>query len=181
MKTEFISEVAADAGRLSVDVEITNSAWRGMHADPAAFCRHTLSAAFGFLDYPPRAYEVSVLLSDDAAQQTLNARYRGRDSSTNVLSFPSGESAENGFPDALPLPLGDISLAYETLVREAEAGGLSFADHFCHLLVHGMLHLAGYDHENDDDAEQMEMLELEVLASMGVKNPYQRGTMTLQK
>ncbi|MEQ8319510.1 MAG: rRNA maturation RNase YbeY [Rhodospirillales bacterium] len=170
-----------DTQSLSVDVEITNPAWRTMLADPAAFCRDTLSAAFGFLDYPPRTYEVSVLLSDDAAQQTLNARYREKDSATNVLSFPSGESAENGFPDEIPLPLGDICLAYETLVREAGAGRLSFADHFCHLLVHGMLHLAGYDHENDDDAEQMEMLEIEVLASMGVDNPYQRGTMALQK
>lgn len=181
MKTEFISEVAADTRSLSVDVEITDPAWSGMLPDPAALCRHTLSAAFGLLDYPPRAYEVSVLLSDDAAQQALNARYRGKDSSTNVLSFPSGESADTGFPDEMPLPLGDISLAYETLVREADAGGLSFADHFCHLLVHGMLHLAGYDHENDDDAEQMEMLEIEVLASIGVDNPYQRGTMALQK
>jgi probable rRNA maturation factor len=70
------------------------------------------------------------------------------------------------------MPLGDVTLALETVSREADDEGLSFADHFCHLLVHGMLHLAGYDHETDNDAERMEMLEIEILAGLGVDNPY---------
>ncbi|WNK00161.1 rRNA maturation RNase YbeY [Thalassospiraceae bacterium LMO-JJ14] len=172
MKTESTADVDGARGNLMIDVDIADPAWRQALDDPADFCREVLGAAYAFLNYPSRPYEVSVVLTDDAHQQTLNACYRDKDASTNVLSFPSGESAADGFPGDMPLPLGDISLALETVKREATAEGLSFADHFCHLLVHGMLHLGGYDHETDEDAEKMETLEIEILASRGVANPY---------
>lgn len=173
MKTEPAHAMDDDNEYLVVDVDIADDAWRRALDEPARVCRHVLGAAHGALDYPARLYEVSVLLTDDARQKVLNASYRDKDTSTNVLSFPSGEDAAGGFPEDLALPLGDITVALETVQREAAAAELSFADHFCHLLVHGMLHLAGCDHETDSDAEEMEALEIEILAGLGIGNPYQ--------
>ena len=166
------SEGADTTGLLAVDVDIAADGWRGVLDDPQHVCRRAISAAFGRLDYPERTYEVSVVLTDDTRQRKLNAAYRGKDASTNVLSFPAGEDPDGAFPEDLAVPLGDLTLALETVGREAGDEGLSFADHFCHLLVHGMLHLAGYDHETDNDAERMGMLEIEILAGLGVGNPY---------
>jgi probable rRNA maturation factor len=111
--------------------------------------------------------ELSVVLTDDAEQRELNREWRGIDKSTNVLSFPQIEPFEpvSGL-------MGDIILARETLVREAEAEGISFEDHFTHLVVHGFLHLLGYDHVEDEDAEEMEGLETEILAALGIADPY---------
>jgi phosphate starvation-inducible protein PhoH and related proteins len=106
----------------------------------------------------------AVLFTDDAAVQALNAQWRGKDSPTNVLSFPAPDMVET---------LGDIALAYETCAREAEEQGKSLRDHTLHLLAHGLLHLLGYDHEADDDAAEMEGLEREILARLSVKDPYQ--------
>lgn len=113
---------------------------------------------------------MSVLLTDDAHQQILNQAWRQIDKSTNVLSFPQIEPFE-------PLSglVGDISLAYETLVREAVDLDKSLADHFTHLVVHGFLHLLGYDHVNDADALQMEGLETQILAELGIADPYGDG------
>lgn len=105
---------------------------------------------------------VALLLADDAALQRLNARFRGKEAATNVLSFPSSAA---GF-------LGDIALAYETCAREAEEKHLSFGDHVAHLIVHGLLHLVGHDHQTDADAEAMERLEIDILDALGVSNPY---------
>jgi probable rRNA maturation factor len=115
--------------------------------------------------------ELSFLLADDAAIAELNGAWRGKPKPTNVLSFPAAEIPA----DAGPQPLGDIILAYETLVREAADEGKPPLDHLAHLTVHGLLHLAGYDHETDADAERMEALEREVLASIGVPDPYFTG------
>lgn len=111
--------------------------------------------------------EVSILLTNDAAQQEINKRWRGKDSATNVLSFPQ-------FEPFSPLSglLGDISLAYETVNTEAKKLDKSLEDHFIHLVIHGTLHLIGYDHETDADALVMEMLETEILSNMGVADPY---------
>jgi probable rRNA maturation factor len=113
------------------------------------------------------AAELSILLTNDAEQRELNRQWRGKDSSTNVLSFPQIEP----FGPVLGI-LGDITLARETLEREAAEQGTSFADHFTHLVVHGFLHILGYDHLTDDEAEQMEGLETEILAELGVADPY---------
>jgi probable rRNA maturation factor len=111
--------------------------------------------------------EVSVLLTDDAEQQELNKRWRSIDKSTNVLSFPQIEPFEpvSGL-------LGDITLARETVAREADEMGITFEAHFTHLVVHGFLHLLGYDHIEDDEAEEMEGLETEILAALGIADPY---------
>jgi probable rRNA maturation factor len=112
--------------------------------------------------------ELSVVFTDDAHVRRLNADYREKDKATNVLSFPGSP------PDAKlfgPL-LGDIVVARETVVAEADEQGLAFEDHLTHLLVHGLLHLFGHDHLEDDEAERMESLETEILARLGIADPY---------
>ncbi|WP_420605977.1 rRNA maturation RNase YbeY [Novosphingopyxis sp.] len=119
--------------------------------------------------------EVAVKLSDDAEVQSLNAGYRGKDTPTNVLSFPmvqpdllqSLENSDDG--EAL---LGDIILARETCAGEAADKGISLEQHATHLIAHGTLHLLGYDHKNEPDAERMEDLEVKALATLGLPNPY---------
>ena len=113
------------------------------------------------------AAEVSVLLTDDAEQRELNAQWRGKDSATNVLSFPQIEP----FAPVMGL-LGDITLARETLEREAADLGKSLEHHFTHLMVHGFLHILGYDHINEAEALQMEGLETQILAGLGIDDPY---------
>lgn len=123
--------------------------------------------------------ELSVRLTDDTEIQALNRDHRGQDKPTNVLSFPllSDNEIESllkegtGIPDH-PVSLGDIILAYETLSDEARAQGKSFSDHFCHLSIHGMLHLVGYDHMEDAEAEEMEEVERQLLAKLNIEDPY---------
>ena len=107
------------------------------------------------------------MLTDDAEQRELNQQWRGKDSATNVLSFPQIEP----FGPVIGI-LGDIILARETLEREALEQGTSFPDHFTHLVVHGFLHILGYDHLTDEEALQMEGLETRILASLGIADPY---------
>lgn len=111
--------------------------------------------------------EVSVVLTDDAEQRELNRQWRGFDKSTNVLSFPQIEP----FAPVSGL-LGDITLARETVDKEADEMGISFEAHFTHLVVHGFLHLLGYDHIEEEDAEEMEGLETDILATLGIADPY---------
>jgi probable rRNA maturation factor len=108
---------------------------------------------------------VSIALSSDAIVADLNERFRGKAKPTNVLSFPAG----NGAPDG---QLGDIVMALETVEREAQEQGVPFEHHVQHLVVHGVLHLLGYDHESTADAERMETIEIEILSKLGVANPY---------
>ncbi len=114
-------------------------------------------------------YAVCVVFVNDAAIQDLNKTYRGMDKPTNVLSFPDG--AQNG----KTTQLGDIFLSYETCFLEATTQQKTFEHHITHLLVHGVLHLLGYDHETDADAAQMEQLEIDILAGMFIANPYQQA------
>lgn len=113
------------------------------------------------------AAELSIVLTDDAEQRQLNREWRGKDSSTNVLSFPQIEP----FSPVLGI-LGDITFARETVAREAEEQGTPFDHHFTHLVVHGFLHILGYDHITDDEALQMESLETQILAELGMDDPY---------
>ncbi|MCS6761208.1 MAG: rRNA maturation RNase YbeY [Candidatus Devosia symbiotica] len=113
------------------------------------------------------AAELAIVLTNDAEQRELNQQWRGKDSSTNVLSFPQIEPF-----DPVVGILGDITMARETLELEAIEQGISFADHFTHLAVHGFLHILGYDHLSDAEALQMEGLETQILASLGVDDPY---------
>lgn len=122
---------------------------------------------------------VSVLFTTDTEVHALNREWRDRDKPTNVLSFPMLERpdllelAPDGPSEMPPVPLGDIALAYETCACEAEAKGISLDHHAAHLIIHGLLHLAGYDHvHSDEEAEAMEALEIAALAKMGVTDPY---------
>jgi probable rRNA maturation factor len=116
---------------------------------------------------PPRSGEplITLVLANDAEMRALNRTWRGKDEATNVLSFPADALAGRGF-------LGDIVLSYETTRKEAKERGISLADHVSHLVVHGMLHLLGFDHAEDEEAERMEQAECIALASIGVADPY---------
>lgn len=111
--------------------------------------------------------ELSIVLMDDASQQELNKQWRGIDKPTNVLSFPQIEP----FSPVLGI-LGDITLARETLEREGIEQGVSFTDHYTHLVVHGFLHILGYDHVDENEALVMEGLETQILATLGIEDPY---------
>jgi probable rRNA maturation factor len=113
--------------------------------------------------------ELAIVLTDDSAIRALNRRWRGRDKATNVLSFPAHGLVP---PGSGPRPLGDIVIAYETMTREAQEQGLPLTHHLTHLAVHGFLHLLGYDHESDTEAETMEQLERDILARLDVPDPY---------
>ncbi|MGB2016682.1 MAG: rRNA maturation RNase YbeY [Candidatus Puniceispirillum sp.] len=128
-----------------------------------------------------RGCTVSLLLCSDAKIRQLNHDHRGMDKATNVLSFPCADDA--AMPDDISAmdradgevrgeQLGDIAIAYETCVREADESGISMHDHVTHLFGHGVLHLLGYDHEDEAEADEMEMLEVSLLAAMGIANPY---------
>jgi probable rRNA maturation factor len=116
--------------------------------------------------------ELAVMLTDDAGIRTLNLNWRGIDKPTNVLSFPALPPTGAGGPDDAPRMLGDIAIAYETTRKEADDEQKPFDHHLSHLAIHGFLHLIGYDHEQDDDAEAMETLEAEILAQLGIPDPY---------
>ena len=118
---------------------------------------------------------VSLCLCDDLQMQQINLQHRHIDKATNVLSFPAYEMLSDKIDPAVPALLGDIVIAAETVVREADAMQIPVADHLMHLFVHGMLHLFGYDHIEDDMAEAMETLEIQFLAEVGIANPYQNA------
>ena len=152
-------------------------AWRRQLADPERICREALVATLARM--PDSSWlagaEVSVLLADDATVRRLNADYRGRDRPTNVLSFPMFEDALARSAGPSPggaVPLGDIVLAFETVRAEAQAEAKPFPHHVSHLLIHGCLHLLGYGHESATEAAVMEGLERDVLAQLGIPDPY---------
>ncbi|WP_254473384.1 rRNA maturation RNase YbeY [Bartonella sp. B1098] len=113
--------------------------------------------------------EISLLFTDDEHMAQINAQWRGKNKSTNVLSFPAFPIKAGSSPGPM---LGDIIIARETVVLEAEKQGKTFQDHLTHMIVHGILHLLGYDHKTDDEAHQMEKLEKEILQKLSIKDPY---------
>lgn len=156
---------------------IAAPAWRRHLADPERVCRRALAATLERVALPAwlAQAEVSVLLADDATVRRLNADYRGNDRATDVLSFPTFERVLACIPEYLPpepVTLGDIVLAFETVRAEAAAEGKPFAHHVSHLLVHGCLHLLGHDHQDAAHAALMEGLERDVLAQLGIPDPY---------
>jgi probable rRNA maturation factor len=152
---------------LVIDVGMPCGAWRRKLPGIARLARETVQAALAEAALGDMV-EVSLVLSGDAEIRALNRRWRGQDAPTNVLSFPAGGAAAPGAPRML----GDVVLAFETVSREAAAQGKPLADHVRHLIVHGVLHLLGHDHERDRDARRMETLERRILAGFGVPDPY---------
>ena len=145
----------------NVDILVGSPLWKGREEGLAK----TLAAAAAAEGV---GGTVSLLLGDDASIAALNKEFRGKDGPTNVLSFPPAGEAEQGAERFL----GDIALAAETIVAEAEFHRKRAEDHAAHLVVHGFLHLLGYDHENPVDAEAMEARERAILASLGIEDPY---------
>ena len=150
---------------LEIDLRVESGGWPAdcqTLAEKA--CALALARADVEIDGP---LEIALLLTGDAEQQVINRDWRQIDKPTNVLSFPQGEPF-----DPLLGPVGDLSFAFETVTREATELGKPFADHFTHLLVHGTLHLVGYDHQIETEALVMEGLETEILAELGIADPY---------
>lgn len=167
---------------LTVDTDIAAGQWAA-GTDWAALAAAACAAALAqtphaHLDRAAYAVEVAVRLSDDAEVWTLNRQYRHKNAATNVLSFPMVQPdlldalANSDDGEAL---LGDIVLAHETVAREAAEKDVALADHASHLIVHGMLHLLGYDHGDDPSGEHMEGLERAALAGLGIGDPYAAG------
>ena len=160
---------------MMLDIEIDG--WPGP-TDWADLAERALEAAERVApELGNRRLSASVLFTVDEEVQALNREWRMKDSATNVLSFPMIPRAEllALAPDGGPEMLGDIALAWETCGREAREKGIALQDHASHLIVHGLLHLAGHDHQAADQAETMEALEVKALALMGIADPYGNG------
>lgn len=164
-----------EAGRRMVPgiaVMVEDHRW-ATEISPEALAAQAIAEACAFVDDTLEGHEVTVLFADDETVRALNVAHRGKDAATNVLSFPAAPMPRPAGADAQWLmPFGDIVLAFETVAREAELDNKSFQHHVVHLVVHGFLHLAGFDHENDDDAEEMEQLERDILARLEIPDPY---------
>ncbi|MCR8722817.1 rRNA maturation RNase YbeY [Frigidibacter sp. ROC022] len=162
-----------------VELVVEDDRWAGL--DLPALAERAARAALAELGLPPEGFLIALLAADDARIAALNADFRGKPQPTNVLSWPSEErgAAPGERPD-LPEPgpaddpeeLGDIALAWETCAREAAEAGKPLPEHLSHLVVHAVLHLLGYDHQHDADAELMEGIEVQALARMGFEDPY---------
>lgn len=160
----------------AIHIASSCSGWKRVCPDAQRLARNTAQtalvdgiAARGLAS--PARVELGITLTDDARQQQLNQRYRGRSASTNVLAFPAWEP-DTQTPSGAPLLLGDVVLAFETVAREAVEQEKTFADHFRHLVAHGVLHLLGCDHRSEIEAAKMEALETSILAKLGVPDPY---------
>jgi probable rRNA maturation factor len=154
---------------LTIDIAEPCALWRERLPEVARLCGEAARAALAGAGGAPEPAELSIVLGDDALVRALNRQWRGQDKPTNVLSFPV-EPTE--LPPGAPRLLGDVVLAFETLAGEAEAQGKQLAHHLRHLVVHGVLHLVGFDHEAPGEAARMEAIEVAVLAGLGVPDPY---------
>jgi probable rRNA maturation factor len=161
---------------LAITVEIEDPRWSDVLADVESLVGTAATAALAAACPALEDGQIVVLLTDDATLQDLNRTWRGKDKPTNVLSFPATEIVPGTVPqpefDGIPLTIGDIALAYETVAAEAADQGKPLAQHLAHLVVHGTLHLLSYDHEGEADAARMEGLEIDILSGLGIPDPY---------
>jgi probable rRNA maturation factor len=165
-----------------VDLVVEEPGWNKALPDLDAVARRAVELALDAAALPAEGYAVVLLACDDARIAELNAGFRGKEGPTNVLSWPAFElrqAAEGARPAVPPTgqpgqrtPLGDIAIALQTVMREAESASSPLKNHVLHLILHGSLHLLGYDHERAGDAELMEGLERRALAEMGIPDPY---------
>lgn len=176
-KTKAMSEESRSPGagleeQLQIDLFLQAPAWTDALADAETLSRRAAAAALAGAEpgLPLERAELSLVLADDSFVRGLNRDYRNQDKATNVLSFPALE--EDLAPEG-EIVLGDVILALETCRREAKEQGKSLAAHVSHLVVHGVLHLLGHDHQDEKEAEEMERLEVEILASLGIADPYE--------
>ncbi len=156
---------------MGADAIIEDDRWDASVGDLSV---RVTTAVLRSMQLDPKAYKICVLFCSDIRIATLNADFRGKSGPTNVLSWPSEERATPDHAPEKPNPgeLGDIAIAFETCAREAAEQGKAFDAHITHLLVHGVLHLLGFDHETDADAALMEAREVEILETLGLPDPY---------
>ena len=162
---------------LSVEVSVACDAWLAACPDASALAEQAAHAALAGAEIcaDRASVVVDVTLGDDAGQRRLNRLWRGKDMPTNVLAFPLADATAPA-PAGMPVLLGDVVLAFETVAREAAEQHKPLADHLVHLVAHGVLHLLGFDHQSEPEAALMEARETEILAGLGVPDPY-RDTM----
>jgi len=170
-------ELEPGSGPVAIEVIAESSQWTAALPSVEQVCERAAAAAFWAVQPHTRGAEANVILSDDARVRRLNSTYRGRDEPTDVLSFPIVD--EGGTPVSptpnQPILFGDIVIAFETSAAGATAWAKPLSDHLSHLVVHGMLHLCGYDHLAEAEAREMERLETQILAGLGVSDPYLAG------
>jgi probable rRNA maturation factor len=152
---------------MPLNIVIEDEAWKTVRGLKSL----TEKAVDAALTAAAKNKEISILFADNVTLKNLNKDWRGKNKPTNVLSFPA--STDLKLPRGQVKPLGDIALAFETVAKEAEASGKSLKDHTTHLIVHGVLHLLGYDHIDDADAAKMEAKEIRILKKLGLADPYQ--------
>jgi len=160
---------AAGTGGLKVVVEHRDAGWRDAEPRAEGICRRAARAAARAAGVALDNAEVSIVLGDDALLRGLNRDWRAIDAPTNVLAFPCDGPRPSGAEPAL---LGDVVISLQTTAAEARRDGLPLADHLAHLVAHGVLHLLGYDHQTDAEADEMEALEASALAGLDIANPY---------
>jgi probable rRNA maturation factor len=160
---------------IAVEVAVPCAAWKRALPGHAALARRAARAAVHRASPKLGAAEVSLVLADDRFVARLNRTWRHKRGPTNVLSFPCRISDARRRARREPELLGDVVVAYESVAREAGRSGRPLADHFAHLVVHGVLHLFGHDHEGEAEARIMQALEAAALAELGIDDPYQRA------
>lgn len=163
---------------IEIDITIEDDTWSSALPDYESICTHAVAAVSNHIPALKNLdiCDLSIVLTDNESIRALNKDYRGKDKPTNVLSFPQ----EDLSPDSLSeiengYSFGDIICALEIIKDEADQQEKTLADHFTHLVIHGFLHLLGYDHIHDDDAAEMETMEIAILDDLGINNPYEKA------